>query len=80
MFPFDDVRLERRQNPRQEPEGSWLDLVTEQCGHHSATFPEAWVTLPVKGFTISISVSDSLVCPGGDPEAAAQIQGSIHAV
>ncbi len=56
------------------------DMVTEQCGHHSATFSEAWVTLPAKGFTISISVSDSPVCPRGEPETAAQIQGSIHAV
>jgi len=25
LFPFDDVRPERRQNPRRESEGSWLD-------------------------------------------------------
>jgi len=29
------------------------------CGRHSALFSNAWVTLPAKGFTISISVSDS---------------------
>jgi len=56
------------------------DTVTQTCGGKSATFARSWVTLPAKGFTISISVGDSGVCPGGDPETAPQIQGSIHAV
>ncbi len=72
------------QSTTQTINGLAAKVISQQmdapCGQHSALVSSAWVTLPTKGFTISISVSDSPICPGGDPESAAQIQGSIHAV
>ena len=56
------------------------ETVDAQCGHSPATVSTAWVTLPAKGFTISISVGESPVCPGGGPGMASQIQGSIHEI
>ena len=62
--------------------GMTASVVTEPqkvtCGKGVETIVKTWVTLPSKGFTISISVADSLSCPGGGPEIATQIQGSIH--
>ena len=56
------------------------ETVDDQCGHSPVTVSEAWVTLPAKGFTISISVGESPVCPGGGPGIATQIRGSIHRI
>ena len=56
------------------------ETMDAQCGHRTTTFSKAWVTLPAKGFTISISAAESPVCRGGSPGMATQIQGSIHEI
>ncbi len=66
-----------------ELNGITADLVTQYEVYHGslgATITDIWVSLPTANVTISVSVGESSVVPGGAPGRAEQIVQTIDQV